>query len=122
MSEIWLKYRATVRSNGEVRMLPVQAMSVHEAPDHARFIAGFEFGWDPSGVEVLKLEPDESSDHSGGHVHAFEVTVRSEGGEPEIYKLKARDAECAEALAVLHCADRTGLDPREVDILSVTRT
>ncbi len=119
MSEVWTKYKAIVSYQGETRIVPVQAMSEHEAPDHARVMAGFEFGWDPGEVKVVSIAPDHQGELPSDHIHSYEVHLRPEGGEPEVFRLKARDAECAEGLAVLHCADRLGLDIREIDVLSV---
>jgi hypothetical protein len=96
-------------------------LSKHEVADNARIIAGFEFGWKPADVEVLTFEIDNSGDLPNTHTETFEIHVRPEGGEPEVMHLKARDAECAEAFAVLRCADRLGIDARAVDVLSVVK-
>lgn len=122
MSEVWTKYKATVSCRGETKAVPLQAMSEHDAPDHARIMAGFEFGWDPREVEVVSIAPDRQGELPTDHIHSYEVRLRPEGGEVEVFRLKARDAECAEGLAVLHCADRLGLDIREIDVLSVAAT
>ncbi|NRG19668.1 hypothetical protein HPQ64_18415 [Rhizobiales bacterium] len=119
MSDIWVNYRATVSYDGKIETIPVQAMSEHEVADHARIMAGFEFGWNPADVKIVSFEPDPEGRLEHGHIHMFEVSVRPEGGEPQTFRLKARDADCAEGLAVLHCADKAGLDPREVDVLNV---
>jgi hypothetical protein len=119
MSEVWRSYRATVACNGTTKHLPVQALSEHEVADNARVIAGFEFGWKPAEVKVLAFEIDKSGDLPTTHTETFEIQVRPEGGEPEVMRLKARDAECAEGFAVLRCADPLGIDVRAVDVLSV---
>jgi hypothetical protein len=121
MSDVWTSYVATVTCHGETRTLPVQALSVHEVSDNARVMAGFEFGWAPAEVSVLRYELDAEGTSGDTHIHTFEVHVRPEGGQPEVFRLKARDAESAEGLAVLHSADRLGIDPRAVDVLSVSR-
>lgn len=120
MSEIWNKYIAKVSYEGETREIPVETMSVHEVEDHARIMAGFEYSWPPSDVTVAGYEPD--SPDSARHVHdkLYEIGVRPEGGEEETYTLKARDAECAEGIAVLHCSDKTGLPIQEIDVVHVT--
>jgi hypothetical protein len=121
MSEVWRSYMATVAYNGTTKHLPVQALSEREVTDNARVIAGFEFGWKPAEVKVLAFEIDKSGDLPTTHTETFEIHVRPEGGEPEVMHLKARDAECAEGFAVLRCADRLGIDAREVDVLSVIK-
>jgi len=121
MADVWNSYTATVTYQGKKKTLPVQALSEHEVADHARIIAGFEFGWNPAEVDVVTYEPDNSGSLPNPHIHTFEVHVRPEGGAVEILRLKARDADTAEGLAVLHCADRLGIDVREVDVLSVTQ-
>ncbi len=121
MSDVWTSYVATVTYQGETRTLPVQALSVHEVSDNARVMAGFEFGWNPADVGVTGYEADPDGKIASPHVHTFEVHVRPEGGQPEVFRLKARDAESAEGLAVLHSADRLGIDARAVDVLSVSQ-
>ena len=121
MAEVWNAYKATVTYRDETRTLPVQALSEHEVADHARIMAGFEFGWPPAEVQVVAYEADSSCSLPNAHVHTFEVHVRPEGGEAATLRLKARDADTAEGLAVLHCADNLGIDVREVDVLSVAQ-
>jgi hypothetical protein len=118
MADVWNSYRATVAYQGATQTIPVQAMSEHEVADHARIMAGFEFGWNPAEVQVLAYEPDTSGSLPNAHIHTFEVHVRPEGGDPEVLRLKARDIDTAEGLAALHCADRLGIDVREIDVLS----
>jgi hypothetical protein len=119
--DAWRSYKATVACYGTTRTLPVQALSEHEVADNARIIAGFEFGWKPAEVEVVAFQIDNVGDLPNAHTETFEIHVRPEGGEPEVMRLKARDAECAEGFAVLHCAHRLGIDAREVDVLSVVK-
>jgi hypothetical protein len=119
--DAWRSYKATVACDGTTRTVPVQALSEHEVADNARIIAGFEFGWKPAEVEVVAFEIENMGDLPNAHTETFEIHVRPEGGEPEVMRLKARDAECAEGFAVLHCAHHLGIDTREVDVLSVVK-
>jgi hypothetical protein len=121
MVDVWNCYKVTVTYDGATKTLPVQALSEHEIADNARIMSGFEFGWNPADVKVLGYEADRFGELPSAHIHTFEVHVRPEGGEPEVFRLKARDAESAEGLAVLHCADRLGIDVRAVDVLSVAQ-
>lgn len=115
-----MKYLAIVEHIGQRRTIPVQAMSEHEVRDHARIMAGFEFGWEPSRVSVQSFVSDPGDGPAHKHDRSFTIVVRLEGGEPESYTLMARDAECAEGLAVLHCADKSGRQAAEIDVISVT--
>ncbi len=119
--DAWRSYKATVAFGGTTRTLAVEALSEHEVADNARIVAGFEFGWKPAEVEVVAFEIDNIGDVPNAHTETFEIHVRPEGGEPEVMRLKARDAECAESFAVLHCAHRLGIDTREVDVLSIVK-
>jgi hypothetical protein len=96
-------------------------LSEHEVADNARVIAGFELGWKPADVEVVAFEIDNSGDLPTTHTETFEIHVRPEGGEREVMRLKARDAECAEGFAGIRCANRLGINAREVDVLSVVK-